>query len=119
MTQHSASVLRATRRIRVIALLVALLLPSLAGAQRVVAIGDIHGDLEAFVGILRQAELVDEQKNWTGGKATLVQTGDFLDRGPYVREVMHLLMALEKQAKKAGGRVLVLLGNHEVMNITG
>lgn len=119
MTHHGAADLRAALRIGIIALLLAFLLPTLAGAESVVAIGDIHGDLEAFTRILRQSGLIDDQKNWTGGEATLVQTGDYLDRGPQVREVMDLLMALEKQAKKAGGRVLVLLGNHEVMNITG
>ncbi|MCI0352383.1 MAG: metallophosphoesterase [Acidobacteriales bacterium] len=106
-------------RLAIIALLVAFVLPSLAAAQRVVAVGDIHGDFDAFVRILRQTGLIDEQQKWAGGKSTLVQTGDFLDRGPRVREVMDLLMALEKQSRKAGGRVLVLLGNHEVMNIAG
>lgn len=119
MTQHSAAVMRGALLFVAIALLGAFLFPALAGAQRVVAIGDIHGDLDAFDRILRQAGLIDDQRNWAGGEAILVQTGDFLDRGPQVREVMDLLMALEKQAKKAGGRVLVLLGNHEVMNITG
>ena len=83
------------------------------------AVGDIHGDYEAFVSILREAKLIDSRRRWKGGKATLVQTGDFLDRGPKSREVMDLLMALEKQARKKGGQVIVLLGNHEMMNMTG
>ncbi len=102
----------------------AALLAMPAGSQapapgRIVAIGDVHGDYDALVGILQQARLIDANRNWNGGKATLVQTGDFLDRGPKVREVMDLLMALEKEAPKKGGRVVVLLGNHEVMNIIG
>ena len=84
---------------------------------RVVAIGDIHGDFEAFVSVLREAGLVDTEHRWIGGAATLVQTGDFTDRGPGVRPVMDLLMELEPQAEAAGGRVRVLLGNHEVMNL--
>ena len=47
----------------------------------------------------------------------MVQTGDFLDRGPDVREVMDLLMRLEGEARRAGGRVDVLFGNHEGMNV--
>ena len=84
---------------------------------RVVAIGDIHGDFDAFVSVLREAGLVDSERRWIGGAATLVQTGDFTDRGPGVRAVMDLLMTLEDQAESAGGRVEVLLGNHEVMNL--
>lgn len=92
----------------------------LAAAQgRVVAIGDVHGDYDAFVAILRQAGLLDARLRWSGGNATLVQTGDFLDRGPKPREVMDLLISLEKQAAKKGGRLVVLLGNHEMMNLIG
>ena len=71
--------------------------------ESLVAIGDVHGDFD----------------HWTGGKTTLVQTGDLLDRGPKPREVMDLMMALEKEAGQAGGRVVSLLGNHEMMNIMG
>src|SRR5215470_7066021 len=90
-----------------------------ATAQRIVAIGDIHGDLDAFVGILQRAHLIDPSKRWSGGKSTLVQTGDFLDRGPKARDVMDLLMSLPKEAQRQGGRVVVLMGNHEAMNIFG
>ncbi len=86
-------------------------------SDRVVAIGDIHGDFEAFVSILQTAGLVNDRNRWIGGAATLVQTGDFTDRGSEVRAVMDLLMSLEAQAESAGGRVEVLLGNHEVMNL--
>lgn len=84
---------------------------------RVVAIGDIHGDVEAFVSIMQRAGLIGDRNRWIGGAATLVQTGDFTDRGTGVRPVMNLLMALETHAASAGGRVVILLGNHEVMNL--
>ena len=84
---------------------------------RLVAVGDIHGELDGFVSILRAAGLVDAQRRWAGGKARLVQTGDFLDRGAAVREVMDLLMRLEEESRRAGGRVDVLFGNHEAMNV--
>ncbi|MFM8532300.1 MAG: metallophosphoesterase [Acidimicrobiia bacterium] len=107
---------------RLTALLLALLLvtpaPSLdARAGRIIAIGDIHGSLEGFTGILKAAGLIDAARNWTGGTAQLVQTGDYTDRGEGTRAVMDVLMALEPQARTAGGAAIVLLGNHEVMNL--
>jgi hypothetical protein len=91
-----------------------------AGPQEpVVVIADVHGDYDDFVAILRRAGLIDEQNHWKGGKTTFVQTGDLLDRGPKPREVMDLMMALEKEAAQVGGRVVSLLGNHEAMNMMG
>ena len=87
--------------------------------ERIVAVGDVHGDYEQFVKLLRGAGLLDEKDNWAGGKAHLVQTGDVPDRGARSRDVMDLLMKLEKQAKKAGGYVHALIGNHEAMNMYG
>ncbi len=96
--------------------------PGSASAGRpetVVAIGDVHNNFDGFVAILQRAGLTDQQNHWTGGKKTFVQVGDLLDRGPKPREVMDLMMALEKEAPQAGGRVVSLLGNHEVMNMMG
>ena len=82
-----------------------------------VAIGDIHGALEPLRTILREVALIDTDDRWIGGDAILVQTGDVLDRGSKVREVVALLRDLQEQAKQAGGRVIVLLGNHEALNL--
>jgi Calcineurin-like phosphoesterase len=87
--------------------------------EAVVAIGDVHGDFDDFVTILQRAGLVDAQHHWTGGQTTLVQVGDLLDRGPKPRQVMDLVISLEKEAPNSGGRVVALLGNHEMMNIMG
>src|SRR5258708_11570463 len=87
--------------------------------ESVIAIGDVHNDFDDFVAILRCTGLTDKQNHWMGGKTTFVQLGDLLDRGPKPREVMDLMMALEKEAGQAGGRVVSLLGNHEMMNIMG
>jgi len=87
--------------------------------ERVVAVGDVHGGFEEFVGILRMAGIIDGRNRWTGGKTHLVQLGDVVDRGPRSRDVLDLLIGLEPQARKAGGRVHALLGNHETMNIYG
>ena len=89
------------------------------GVDRIVAVGDVHGDLDAFVTVLRSAGVLDSRNRWSGGKTHLVQTGDVTDRGPDSRKVMDLLMALEKQARSTGGRVHTLLGNHETMNVFG
>jgi len=88
-------------------------------APRVVAVGDIHGAYDNFVEVLRMAGIVDEDAHWVGGTAHLVQTGDFTDRGKDTRKVMDLLKRLQKEAKSAGGRAHILLGNHEIMNILG
>jgi hypothetical protein len=88
-----------------------------SGQPRIVAVGDVHGDLNAFVGILRASGLIDAHQNWSGGKSIFVQVGDVLDRGAKGRQLMDLLMKLETQAGKSGGRVYPLLGNHEVMNL--
>jgi len=90
-----------------------------ATSPRVVAIGDIHGGLDAFVTILRHAGITDANGRWIAGNTIVVQTGDYTDRGPNVRAVMDLLMSLEQQATAASGRMVVLAGNHEVMNMVG
>ncbi|MEO7132609.1 MAG: metallophosphoesterase [Vicinamibacterales bacterium] len=89
------------------------------GPNRIIAIGDIHGSLDGFTAILKKTGLIDDKHQWAGGRTQLLQTGDYTDRGEGTRAVMDLLMALEPQAKDAGGRVVVLLGNHEVMNLIG
>ena len=91
------------------------------GVERIVAVGDLHGDFDNFVTILKKPKvgLVDENLHWTGGKTHLVQIGDILDRGDKAKEIFDLLMRLEKEAAAAGGMVHVLLGNHEETNITG
>jgi hypothetical protein len=86
---------------------------------RIVAIGDIHGAIAEFTSILKTAGLTGNDGRWTGGRTQLIQTGDYTDRGEGTRAVLDLLMALEPQAKDAGGRALSLLGNHEVMNLIG
>ena len=83
------------------------------------AIGDIHGDYKSFVKLLGRLGLVGRDLKWVGGKKELVQTGDIFDRGPGSRAAVELLMKLEGEAKKAGGEVTTLLGNHEVMNLVG
>ena len=90
-----------------------------AGVERVVAIGDLHGDYEQLIALLQSAGLVDTAANWVGRSAHLVQTGDVVDEGPDSRRIMDLLMKLETQAKASGGMVHCLIGNHEAMDMYG
>lgn len=99
-------------------------LPSFAASsfpagRRTVAIGDLHGDVEATRGVLRLAGATDGAGQWVGGDLVVVQTGDQLDRGDTEKEILDLLDRLEAQAKAAGGAVHVLNGNHETMNAGG
>lgn len=87
--------------------------------DRIVAIGDLHGDFEAYVEVMESAGLRNMEGKWVGGKTHLVQTGDITDRGPDSKKILDDLKKLAKQAKKAGGRVHILLGNHEMMNMLG
>ena len=90
-----------------------------AGVSRVVAFGDVHGAHDQMVTALESAGVVDAELNWAAGDTHLVSLGDLLDRGAHSRQTMDLLMRLQRQAKGAGGRVHVVLGNHELMNLTG
>ena len=114
-----------TRRVFPVLLCLALFQPAVCGQERfegvsrIVAVGDVHGGFAEFVSVLRSAGVLDEKSSWIAGKTHLVQTGDVVDRGPDSRQVLDLLMKLEKEARKSGGRVHALLGNHEAMNLYG
>jgi calcineurin-like phosphoesterase family protein len=86
---------------------------------RVIAIGDVHGAYPELVSILQAAQVIDAQSRWVGGTTHLVSLGDLLDRGPQSLKAMDLFMRLQGEARSSGGYVHVLLGNHEVMNLTG
>jgi hypothetical protein len=92
---------------------------SWTGVDRIVAVGDLHGDYENFVRILRGTRLVDAKLAWIGGKAHFVQTGDVMDRGTGAKAIFDLIRRLEADAAKAGGMVHFLIGNHEELNFTG
>lgn len=92
---------------------------SYQGDFKVAAFSDIHGQLDLFIRLLKQHHIIDELGRWHFGDGHLVITGDVFDRGPHVTEVLWFLYDLEQQAKKQGGRVHMLLGNHEVMVLNG
>ncbi|KAF9929733.1 hypothetical protein FBU30_001250 [Linnemannia zychae] len=86
---------------------------------RIVAVGDLHSDLPQTRAVLRLANVIDSDDNWSGGHDTLIQTGDIVDRGPDTIAIYNLFDKLRKQAKEAGGKVVNIYGNHEVMNLGG
>src|SRR3982750_544692 len=117
---------RAAALLRRLGCLVGLLLAAMASApataapqQRIIAVGDLHGDYQAWMTIARAAGLVDQRGRWAGGNATLVQLGDVVDRAPDSLKIIRSLQQLQKEAPRRGGKVVVVLGNHEAMNLLG
>jgi hypothetical protein len=109
-------------------------------ANRIIAIGDIHGDYGATLHCLKIACLIDDDLNWVAvpKNTVVVQIGDQIDRcrshplkydcdnpkatpndeGSDIK-IMELFTNLHNQAIKYGGGVYSLLGNHELMNVKG
>lgn len=96
--------------------------------RNIIAIGDVHGDYNAVVQSLLITRVVNIKLNWIAGNSILVQMGDILDRGgrgtTYKDEdseikIIYLFKRLKKQAKKKGGDVVCLIGNHELLNFQG
>ena len=90
-----------------------------SSVERVIAIGDLHGDYQQYLKVMKSAGLINSRGKWVGGKTHLVQTGDITDRGADSRKIIDHLIKLAKQAKKKGGYVHMLIGNHEAMNVSG
>ncbi len=89
------------------------------GVERVIAIGDLHGDYQQYFKVMQAAGLINSKGKWIGGETHLVQTGDITDRGADSRKIIDHLSKLLKQAKRKGGYIHMLIGNHEAMNVSG
>lgn len=87
--------------------------------DRIVAIGDIHGDFASYMQTLEAAGVVDASGRWKAGETHLVQLGDIPDRGADTTKIIAHMQKLAEQARKQGGRVHNLMGNHEAMNVYG
>ena len=90
---------------------------SIPWKKRIVAVGDLHGDLAHTLRVLRAAKIVDHRAQWIGKTATLIQTGDIVDRGTDTIALYRLFDTLRVQAAQTGGEVISLLGNHEVRKV--
>ena len=87
--------------------------------RRLVAIGDLHGDLRATTEALRAGGVLDGENRWCGGETTVVQVGDQLDRGGDEIAILFLLERLRFEARRAGGELIVMNGNHETLTAAG
>ena len=106
-------------------------------SRRIVAVGDLHGDLSNARRVLDFSGVIDEYGDWSGDIDFFVQTGDIIDRYPEPLlvilhppnkilfrgdDTIHLFVWMDRlrsQAENAGGVVLSHLGNHEWMNAIG
>lgn len=84
-------------------------------ADEIFAIGDAHSDFARLARVMAGAGIIDgpDTAHWRGGHAVLVTTGDMIDKGPRALDVLRLLMAVRAEARRAGGDVVILAGNHE------
>jgi len=89
------------------------------GPDTILALGDLHADLDNALSAMKMLGVIDDAGHWAAGEATFVQTGDLTDRGPDSGPLIDLMQRLVPEAKAAGGEVVALLGNHEVMNLQG
>jgi hypothetical protein len=87
--------------------------------RRFLSIGDLHGDFKHSFELLKSLGVMDADGHWAGGRSVLVQTGDVVDRGDNAKELYEMLFRLQDEAPKSGGEVVLLLGNHELMNMMG
>ena len=113
---------RLIRRALVALAVLLFIIPAAAPAaqpKRIIAVGDLHGDYQAWLDIAHGAGLIDAGGHWAAGKMIFVQLGDILDRQPDSLKIVRSLQQLEKEAPRAGGRVVLVLGNHEALNLLG
>ncbi|GET88617.1 hypothetical protein, conserved [Leishmania tarentolae] len=113
----------------------------LVEVHRIIAVGDVHGDADNFLKILRIANLIEDdateaadvldnpprwkysssRRNGTAVRTTLVQLGDLIDRGEEDLQVLNIAISLQEQTAQSGSQdeVVLLIGNHELLNIQG
>jgi hypothetical protein len=87
--------------------------------EKMFVLSDVEGEFEGFRSLLLANKIIDEQYNWTFGKGHMIICGDLFDRGSEVTSCLWLLYKLEQSAKAAGGYVHTILGNHDIMNLSG
>ena len=111
----------------------------LPAAKRIICIGDLHGDYKLTLNCLKLAKIINKNLDWIAEpKDTIVvQIGDQIDKcRPTISnkcndefttpkdeasdiKILKFFSNLNNKAIKHGGKVISLLGNHEIMNISG
>lgn len=89
------------------------------GVSKIVALSDVHGQYDVLITLLKNQKIIDKDNNWAFGNGHMVMTGDMFDRGHQVNEVLWFMYKLDKQAQDAGGKLHLLMGNHEQMVMRG
>lgn len=87
--------------------------------DKLIAISDIEGNFFALYDFLLNNKVIDKNNKWMFGTGHIVLTGDIFDRGLKVTECLWFIYYLEQEAVKHGGYVHFILGNHEIMNMSG
>ncbi|WP_196140760.1 metallophosphoesterase [Aliikangiella sp. G2MR2-5] len=87
--------------------------------NKILAISDIESGYKAFRDLLISHSVIDNQLNWKFGQNHLVLVGDFVDRGKSTTQVLWFIYKLEQDAKRHGGVVHFIIGNHEIKNMQG
>jgi hypothetical protein len=87
--------------------------------EPILAISDIESGFGAFRRFLVTHGVADEKLNWNFGKGHLVLVGDFVDRGASSTQVLWGIYKLEQSARKKGGKVHFIIGNHEIKSLQG
>lgn len=94
-------------------------------SEDVYVVGDPHADYGRLTALLQGAKIISavpakpEDVQWAAGQAVVVFTGDLIDKGTNSLGVIALVRALQNAAQAAGGRVVVLMGNHEAEFLAG
>ncbi|MGI9530604.1 metallophosphoesterase [Lutimonas sp.] len=81
-------------------------------------VGDVHGRYDEMIALLKNSKVIDQDLNWMAGSAHIVFLGDIFDRGNDVTKVLWFIYSLEEKAAEKGGKVHLVLGNHEIMTMT-
>ena len=81
-------------------------------------VGDVHGRYDQLINLLKKSNIINKELDWIAGKSNLVFLGDLFDRGNNVTKVLWFIYELEEKAEIAGGRVHLVLGNHEIMTMS-
>lgn len=86
---------------------------------KLLVVSDIEGEFSSFVQLMKSCGVIDANYKWVFGDGHLVICGDLFDRGKDVAAYLWLLYKLDEEAIIAGGYVHVILGNHDIMNLSG